>query len=106
MESIIVSIIFGWPGAIASFLVSLTGLLTKRYWLLLIGAILLAPPAYYLSGAPGSHRLPMLIVLFPLISAFAIYRKKLTIAWLMIAPAFLVIAYFIFLFIYVQLMDV
>ena len=105
MPELLIQIIFGWPGAVTSLALSVAGLITKRYWLLLVGAVLLIPSTYYLGGGPGIYRLIMLVPLFQLGSAFAIYKNKILLAWSLLVPALLAVAYLLFLFIYVQLME-
>jgi hypothetical protein len=102
---LLVQIVFGWPVAIASLLASLTGLIRRRYQLLLIGAVLIIPSSYYLSGAPGSYRLPFLLPLFALVSAYAVNQKKMLAAWLFFLPVLLAVAFFLLLFIYAQSMS-
>lgn len=104
MSNILIPIIFGLPLALVSFGLSLFGLIRKRYWFLVAGAILILPSSYYLSGAPGSYRLPLLLPLFLLGSAYAVYKNKMNIAWILFVPLLLDILFFIYLFIYAQSM--
>ena len=105
MLEFLIPVLLGLPAAILALLSLLTGLIIKRYWLLLAGAILLIPSTYYLSGGPGSPDAIRFIPLLSLVAAYAVYKKKMWLAWLLLSPAFLAIAYFFFLFIYVQVME-
>jgi hypothetical protein len=93
MTDILVQIIFGWPFIILSLLVSLIGLLTKRYWLVLLGAVLFAPFSYYLSGAPGIRWIGFAFPLFLAGAALAVRNQKMLMAWLLTLPAFLISAW-------------
>ena len=97
MTDTFVQIIFGWPFIILSLLVSVIGLITKRYWLLLIGAVLFAPFSYYLSGAPGIRWIGFAFPLFQVGAAFAVRGNKMLLAWILTLPAFLISAWMAFL---------
>jgi len=105
MSNIFIPIIFGLPLALVSFGSSLFGLIRKRYWFLVAGAVLILPSSYYLSGAPSSYRLPLLLPLFLLGSAYAVYKNKMVFAWVLFAPILLDILFFIYLFVYAQTMS-
>jgi len=79
---------FGFPAVILSLLVSVIGVLTKKYWLVIIGALLFAPFSYYLSGSPGLAGLPILLPGFQVGSAVAVREKNKLWAWLLLVPAF------------------
>jgi hypothetical protein len=101
MEIIIV-FIFGLPLALIALGTALVGLIRKRHWFLAIAAGLIIPSSYYLSGGPGSRRLPLLLPLFLLASAYAVYKKKMFAAWVMILPVLLAVAYYVYVFVYAQ----
>jgi hypothetical protein len=64
MTDTLVQIIFGWPAIIATLLVSIAGLVWKRYWLLLVGALLFFPFSLYLSGLPATRGLGLFLPVF------------------------------------------
>ena len=97
MFDILIQIVFGWPFIILSLLVSLIGLVKKRYSLLLVGAVLFAPFSYYLSGAPGIRWIGFAFPLFQAGAAFAVRGNKMFLAWILTLPAFLVSAWLAFL---------
>jgi hypothetical protein len=88
---IFVVMLFGFPAAILSLLLSVIGVLTQKFWLVIIGAILFAPFSYYLSGSPGLAGLPILLPGFQVGSAVAVREKNRLWAWLLLAPAFLTV---------------
>ena len=86
---IFIVILFGFPAAFASLLVSAIGIHKEKYWLVLIGAVLFIPFSYYLSGSPSLHGFPIILQLFQLVSAAAVREKNRLFAWLLLLPAFL-----------------
>ncbi len=84
----LVQTIFGWPFIILSLLVSGIGLIKDRYLLLLIGAVLIFPFSFYLSGAPEIRGLAFGIPLSQVYAAYTIKKEKTIIAWLLTLPAF------------------
>ena len=93
MIEILVQIVFGWPFIITSLLVSLIGLITKRYKYLLVAAALLFPFSVYLIGYPFARGWSLLLPLCLIGSASAIRNQKMLIAWLLLLPPLLVSAW-------------
>jgi hypothetical protein len=91
LTDILVVMIFGFPAAILSLLLSVIGVLTEKFWLVIIGAILFAPFSYYLSGTPGLAGLPILLPGFQVGSAVAVREKSKLWAWLLLVPALLTV---------------
>lgn len=89
MTDILVRIIFGWPFITMSLLVSVIGLVTRRYQYLFIGAIFLIPFSFYLGGYPFIRGFAFVLPLCQVGSAFAIRMQKMMIAWLLLLPALL-----------------
>ena len=89
MFEMLVPLLFGFPAVFVSLLVSVIGVLKEKYWLVIIGAALFIPFSYYLSGSPGSGGFPLLLPLFQVGSAAALYEKNKLWAWILLAPAFL-----------------
>jgi len=96
MFDLLIQIVFGWPFIILSLLVSVVGLVTKRYWLLLAGAILFSPFSYYLSGAPGIRGFGLAFPLFLVSAAFAVRANKVKIAWILALPVLMISAWMAF----------
>jgi hypothetical protein len=88
ISDILIPLLFGFPAAILSLLVSVVGVLTQKYWLVILGAVLFAPFSYYLSGAPGLAGLPILLPGFQVGSAVAVRERNRLWAWLLLIPAF------------------
>lgn len=89
MSEFFVAMLFGFPAAFLSLLVSTIGILKEKFWLVILGALLFIPFTYYLYGAPGSAGLPILLPLLQFGSAAAVYKKNKLWAWLLLAPSFL-----------------
>jgi hypothetical protein len=88
ISDILIPLLFGFPAAILSLLVSVVGVLTQKYWLVILGAVLFVPFSYYLSGAPGLAGLPILLPGFQVGSAVAVRERNRLWAWLLLIPAF------------------
>jgi hypothetical protein len=91
MDPFFIIVFFGFPGAFLSLLVSVIGVLKEKFWLVILGALLFIPFAYYLSGGPGSGGFPILLPLFQVGSAVAVRRKNKLWSWLLLLPAFLAV---------------
>ena len=84
----LIVMLFGFPAAILSLLLSVIGVLTQKVWLVIIGAILFAPFSYYLSGSPSLAGLPILLPAFQVGSVVAVREKNKLWAWLLLIPPF------------------
>ena len=88
--------------AILSLTISIIGIVNDKYWLLLIGAMLVFPFSHLLSSAldfSGFIFLP----LFYLGLAIAVYLKNKPVAWLLLLPVFLLALFLLTLvFIFTQ----
>ena len=83
-----IMMLFGFPAALLSLLLCVLGVLTQKFWPVVIGAILFAPFSYYLSGSPGLAGLPILLPAFQVGSAVAVREKNKLWAWLLLLPPF------------------
>ena len=92
MLEILVRIFFGWPAIIATLLVTVAGLVWKRYWLLLVGALLFFPVSLYLSGFPAIRGFGLFLTAFLVGAAFALRARKLLLTWLLVLPILIVSA--------------
>jgi hypothetical protein len=93
MVEILVRIFIGWPAIIATLLVSTAGMVWKRYWLLLVGALLFFPFSLYLSGLPATRGLGLFLPVFQLGAALAVRARKYPLAWVMVSPVFILSAW-------------
>jgi hypothetical protein len=84
-----VALLFGFPVAFISLLLSVIGVIKEKYWLVMIGAVLFVPFSYYLFGASGANGFALLPPLFLMLSAAAVREKNRLWAWILIAPAVL-----------------
>jgi hypothetical protein len=86
MYEIFIQIIFGWPAMLLSLGFAFAGILSKRWSLSLLSAILFVLPGWYLS------HYTLVFALIPLCifgSAFAIWNNKQALASLLIVPVFI-----------------
>ncbi len=86
MPEILVQIIFGWPAIIASLLLSVVGLALRKPWLLVTAGVLAIPFSWYLSGYPAIRTPAALLPLFQFGAAWALWREKKVLAWVLLAP--------------------
>ena len=89
---ILIAFLFGFPGAFLSLLLSSVGIIIEKFGLVIFGALLFLPFTYYLYGSPGL--LSDFVILLPLLqfgSALAVFKKKRTLAWLLLAPSILMV---------------
>jgi hypothetical protein len=82
-------ILFCLPVVLVSPVVSSIGIVKNKFWLVVLGAVLMVPLAYYLNGAPGSRGLPILLPVLQLGSAVAVLQRNKFWAWLLLVPSFL-----------------
>ena len=91
MIDILAPMVVGWPMIGLVVGISLVGLAAKRWWLLLAGAFLVLPPAYYLSGNPSINYWSFLAPLFLAGSGFAVKGGKFLAGWLLFLPVVLAV---------------
>ena len=89
MIDLFVVMVFGLPAVLLSLVLSVIGVLKERFWLVILGAVLLIPFAYYLNGSPGLRGFAILLPLFQMASAAAVREKNRIWAWILLVPAFL-----------------
>ena len=88
----LIAFLFGFPGAFFSLLLSSAGIIKEKFWLVIIGALFFSPFTYYLYGSPGIlSNFVVLLLLLQFGSALAVFRKKRTLAWLLLAPSILLV---------------
>ena len=96
MMDTLVQAIFGWPAIIATMLVSIAGLVWKRYWLMLIGTLLFFPFSLYLSGGPATRGLGIFLPVFQLGAALSVRAGKFPLAWVLLSPVFIISAWLVY----------
>jgi hypothetical protein len=90
--------LFGAPAGILSSLLAAFGVWKKKIIPLILAGIWSAPATYYLSAASG---LPLyLTALFVFGAAFAVYRNKIRLAWLLLIPLFFFAAWMTYFTLY------
>ena len=88
MIDLFVVMVFGLPAVLVSLVLSAIGVWKGRFWLVVLGAVLFIPFAYYLNGSPGLRGFAILLPLFQVISAAAVREKNQVWAWILLVPAF------------------
>jgi hypothetical protein len=86
LRDVLIVMLFGFPAALLSLLLSAIGVFKQKFWLVMIGAVLFIPFSYYLSGSPGLAGLPILLPGFQVGSAIAVRERNQVWAWLLLAP--------------------
>jgi hypothetical protein len=85
-ELVIIAIV-GWPAIIASLLLALSGLVFKKWVLLVIGGVVALPfSILYMGGAFNSYFAGALLPLGHFASAFSVYKKRMALAWILMLP--------------------
>lgn len=90
----LIAVLF-WASIPLSLVVSVIGVWKDKFWLVLIGAVAFLPISYYMNGSPTLHGLAILFPLFQVGSAAAVREGNKQWAWLLLAPAFLVVIWFV-----------
>lgn len=90
-EQGLVPYLFGWPGILVALLLSVVGLSQNKAWLVLSGAALSLPFAWLLSGYPFFQASVFLAPLSNAGAAFAVWKGKQNLAWLLMMPWALVV---------------
>jgi hypothetical protein len=90
----LIAILF-WVSIPLSLAASIGGVLKDKFWLVLIGAVLLLPISYYLNGSPTLHGFAILLPLFQVGSAAAVREGNKRWAWFLLLPAFLMVIWFV-----------
>lgn len=91
MLDFLLNLLVGWPAIIVTIILAVMGLVRRDYRFLTWAAILAFPYSWYLSGFPAVRSLIFLLPLFPFASAFAMYRNREMLAWILVTPFFLAI---------------
>jgi hypothetical protein len=106
MVDILVKIFFGWPAVILSLAVSVTGILKKWPWMLVVGGVLSGPLAFYmslllsvqdLSLIRSIHYLYLSLPFFQFGGAWAVHKNRKLWAWLLLIPLVITSAVLVFL---------
>ncbi|MFQ5739789.1 MAG: hypothetical protein ACE5JX_12320 [Acidobacteriota bacterium] len=84
-------LVFGWPAVIASVLCSTLGLVRKAPRLVVGGALLALPFFLYLTMTPMFAYMGPFLPLAHFGSAYALARRRQWLAWILLAPVFLLV---------------
>ena len=86
MIDFLVVITFGWPAIVVTIILAIIGLVRSDYRFLVAAAILAVPFSWFLSGFPLVRSPVFILPVLLLGSAFAMYRDRQMIAWLLVIP--------------------
>jgi len=96
MSQTLIQLIFGWPAIMLSLLLSLSGLVWRKPWLLVIAGSLAIPFSWVLGGYPLLTLPAILLPVLQFIGALALLREKRLVAWVLVAPLTVVIGVLVF----------
>ena len=91
MLELLLILLVGWPAIIITVILAIIGLIRNNYRFLVAAAILALPFSWYLSGFPVVRSPVFLLPLLLLGSAYAEYRDREMLAWILAIPFFLAI---------------
>ena len=91
MLDFLLNLLVGWPAIVATIIMAVIGLLRRDYRFLSWAAILAFPYSWYLSGFPSVRSFIFLLPVFPFAAAFAMYRNREMLSWILAIPFFLAI---------------
>ena len=91
MLNFLLILLVGWPAILITVILVGAGLFRRNYRYLLWAAILAFPYSWYQSGFPAIRSFIFLLPLFPFSAAFAMYRDREMLAWILAIPFFLAI---------------
>jgi len=86
-EGTLVAVLFGWPALVLGIVLAVCGACLKRAVLPLLGAIVVLPVAWYLSGTPRFGGFAWLLPVLLAASALSIYRRWRGVTWSLLAVA-------------------
>ncbi len=86
MSGFLAAVFLGWPAILAALIAAGAGLILKRWGWLLVGGALMLPPAWLFSGYPALRGAAFLLPLLLFAAAFALWKRKFSLAWLLSFP--------------------
>jgi hypothetical protein len=93
MTDALIPFLFGWPAVVAGMILTAAGILSRRPLIVLGGAILVVPFAFYLAATPRFRLLGPLLWLFLPAAAFLLSRGMTRLAWLFLLPFTMLLAW-------------
>jgi hypothetical protein len=87
LQDLVVIVTVGWPAILTSLLLALGGLIFKKWVLLMIGGLVALPFSIFYMGAYFNlFFVGALLTLGHFASAFSVYKKRMTLAWVLMLP--------------------
>ena len=96
MLDFLLILLVGWPAIVVTVILAGIGLFRNNYRFLVWSAILAFPFSWYLSGFPAVRSPVFLLPVLLLGSAYATYRDREMLAWILAIPFFLTIVLLFF----------
>lgn len=93
LKIVLVVTVFGWPAAIAALALAVWGIRRQRPALVVVGAAVGLPFAYYVSGSPALGALALLPVAGLAAAAIAVRRGRRRLAYGLTVPFAAVVAW-------------
>lgn len=95
---IIVSMFIGWPAIVGSLILAIAGIISNRYYLLAVSAVLISGFSLYLFGSPSPvfYITGAALPIFHLVAYFLVKEGKKWAAALSIAPHLAITLYLAF----------
>ncbi|MEL7568229.1 MAG: hypothetical protein AAGU27_25605 [Dehalobacterium sp.] len=85
--------LIGWPGIITAIVLVSIGILTKKIWLVILGAIFAMPISWYLGSMPRFRYIMYALPAFFIGSAFAVKLNNNKLAWFLVIPYVVIIGW-------------
>ena len=96
MLDFLLILLVGWPAILVTIILAFIGLVRNDYRYLVAAAVLAFPFSWYLSGFPVVRSPVFLLPVLLFASAYAMFRTREMLAWLLAIPFFLAIILLLF----------
>ena len=89
----LILILFGLPALALAAICSAVGIYFRKPRLLLIGALISGPPAFYLGSTPMFRYIGYALPLFHALAAYALFKKRIWLAIIILFPYIAALCY-------------
>ena len=86
LDVLIAQVVFGWPFVVLSLAISIIGITGNRAWIVVVGAVLILPFCYNLNATSMFRGVGLILPLFHIGSAVAVFEESDLWAWLLLVP--------------------
>lgn len=87
------AVVFGWPAILLALMLSVLAIIRRKPSVLFASAAIVAPFSLYLGGTPKIGWLGFMIPVFLIGAGVAVHHRRVTAAWLLLAPVVAVIGW-------------